>query len=112
MIEEDRTYDQRQYKLMLESVRNYCRNAGVSMAVSDLGTVIQRLDALLAVLRKAPAEWKDSLQGKINVLAEVNGMLLYQEKTQLDEVGRNIVLETIKELSALIQTAIETSPSQ
>lgn len=112
MTEADKTYDQRQYKLMLESVRDYCVNDGVSMTVSDLGTLVRRLDALLAVLRETPAEWKHSFQGKVNILAEVNGMLLYQEKTQLDEAGRNIVGETVNELNVLIQAAIDTDVSQ
>jgi hypothetical protein len=111
MTDEDRAYDQRQYKLMLESIQNYRVDHGISRAVVDLGTLIRRLDALHDVLLKPLKKWSQSFQETVNTLAEVNGVLLDQEKAELDELAYNIVLEAIDQLTALVESVSDHSPS-
>ena len=76
MTEEESAYDQRRYKLMLDSIRDYQDGDGVSIALSALQVLINRLDALHAVLKRERDTWWDSFQYKVNTLDEVLGMLL------------------------------------
>ncbi len=106
MTEEDTAYDQRQYKLMLDSIRNFQDGAGISIVLSDLQILIDRLDALHTVLKRPQDTRWQSFQGNVNTLDQVLGMLLSEEKTELDEIGKKIVSEALHEISVLVQSEI------
>ena len=80
MTEEESAYDQRQYKLMLDSIRNLQDGDGVSTALSDLQFLFNRLDALLAVLKRPHDTWLQSFQGEVNTLDQVLGSSLIERK--------------------------------
>jgi hypothetical protein len=107
VTEEEFAYDQRQYKLMLDSIRNFQDGDGVSL--SALQVLINRLDALYAVLNRKPDDWSHSFQPYVNTLDELLGVLLDRGKTALDEEGKRIVIEAMQKIIRLVQSQIAVS---
>jgi len=92
---------------MLDYIRNFNSGSSLSTALSDLQVLTNRLEALHAVLKRPQDTWWQLFQGKVNTLGEVLGVLLYEERTKLDEIGKKIVAEALQEITVPVQSANE-----
>jgi|SRR5581483_1222555 hypothetical protein len=95
------TYDQRQYKLMTESLDLY-----LARKIS-LGTLIARLEGLVDVLEEPDPNWRRAFLRKMGVLEDVYAAMLDRQAEQLDVEGERLVAEATTALSELIQPMLE-----
>jgi hypothetical protein len=95
------TYDQRQYKLMAESLDLY-----LARKIS-LGTLIARLEGLVDVLEEPDPNWRRAFLRKMGVLEDVYAAMLDRQAEQLDVEGERLVAEATRALSELIQPMLE-----
>ena len=102
MNEQDEGYDFRQYKLM-ESVIDRYNTSKRDRKVTDLQRLVADLDALRSCLEKPSERFNEIFPSQWATLEEVNAMMQYEGKDQIDEIGGELVENVIGEIRSLIR---------
>lgn len=89
-------YDQRQYRLMLETLTAF-EHGNI-----HVGTVIADLEGLLNALEKADAEWKQSFLRWWGQIEDARAYALFHSRTVLSEDETKNALDAVKQLRLMI----------
>lgn len=103
----DEDYDFRQYRQM-ESVIDRYNTSKKSKKVTDLQRLITGLDALRSCLEKPSQRFNEIFHSQWATLEEVNAMMQYQEKHQIDEIGEELVGNAIREITTLLRKELQS----
>ena len=89
-------YDQRQYQLMSEYIKEFDRGK------LKLESLIDTLEALIVSLQTADRAWKDSFESEWWTLEQVYAVALEQDKTTLLPQNQALINETIVNMKHLL----------
>jgi hypothetical protein len=96
----DRTYNQRQLKLMLEAIESFRKgNSGIGKLISDL-------DALVSCLRNTDESWKKAFASNWGKLEDIHAALQGKVSRNLKGSDSETVATAVAELTSLIQSEI------
>jgi hypothetical protein len=87
----------------MEAVIDRYNTSKGSKKVTDLQRLITDLDALRSCLEKPSEHFNKLFPSQWATLEEVNAMMQYQERNQIDEIGEELVENAIGEISSLIR---------
>ncbi|MDH5641410.1 MAG: hypothetical protein OEY28_08965 [Nitrospira sp.] len=95
-------YDRRQYQRMLDLVLAYQKGA------IGLAALVDNLDALRRALNSPSRVWLEQFEHLWGVLEDVYAVMLDNKETELRGVNSKLVNQSLNDLPALIQSAIDS----
>jgi hypothetical protein len=93
-------YDDRQLRLMLSSISEY--EAGKIA----LGHLVSNLEALQLTLEGQDLEFKAKFEPLWGKLEDTYAMMLYEERTAINDIDHQLITESLAELKPLISSRL------